>query len=117
MEIAIIGGGIVGLALALNLHQRGLAAGLLHEDTDPVAALRAYEAARAEPAAQVVRTNRTAPPDFINIRVEELTGDRPFDKLDDFISQEELRALSERYKRIAGYSIADLAAPGNPTAQ
>jgi 5-methylphenazine-1-carboxylate 1-monooxygenase len=38
----------------------------------------------------------------VNIRVEELTGDRPFDHLGDFISQEELRALSDRYKRIAG---------------
>jgi 5-methylphenazine-1-carboxylate 1-monooxygenase len=84
-------------------------AGLLREHADPVGALRAYEQARAAPAARVVRTNRTAPPDFINIRVEELTGDRPIDKLDDFISQEELRALSDRYKRIAGYSIEDLA--------
>ena len=50
-------------------------------------------------------------PDFINIRVEELTGDRPFERLDDFITQEELRALSDRYKRIAGYSIEDLATP------
>jgi len=30
-------------------------------------------------------------------------------KLDDFISQEELRALSDRYKRIAGCRIEDLA--------
>src|SRR6266851_560488 len=87
---------------------------LLREHTDPVAALRAYEDARAAPAARVVRTNRTAPPDFINIRVEELTGDRPFDNLDDFISQEELRALSDQYKRIAGYSIEDLATTAPP---
>jgi len=148
MEIAIIGGGIVGLALALNLEQRGLVChvyeavpevkelgvgitllphamrelallGLqealeplgIENEADPVAALRAYEDARSAPAARVVRTNRTAPPDFINIRVEELTGDRPFDQLDDFISQQELRALSDRYKRIAGYSIEDLATP------
>jgi 5-methylphenazine-1-carboxylate 1-monooxygenase len=84
-------------------------AGLLREYEAPVAALRAYEDARLAPAARLVRTNRTAPPDFINIRVEELTGDRPFDNLDEFISQEELRALSDRYKRIAGYSIEDLA--------
>ncbi|HEV8679921.1 MAG TPA: hypothetical protein VGQ90_11135 [Stellaceae bacterium] len=53
---------------------------------------------------------RTAPADFINIPVEEPTGDRPFDNLDDFNRREELRALSDRYKRIAGYSIEDLAA-------
>jgi hypothetical protein len=40
-----------------------------------------------------------------------ITGDRPFGYLDDFISREELRALSDRYKRIAGCSIEDLAAP------
>ncbi|MBV9584643.1 MAG: flavin-dependent oxidoreductase [Alphaproteobacteria bacterium] len=83
-------------------------AGCLIEEADPVAALRAYEAERAGPAGEVVRTNRTAPPDFINIRVEELTGDRPFDNLDDFITQEELSALSDRYKRVAGYSIDQL---------
>jgi 2-polyprenyl-6-methoxyphenol hydroxylase-like FAD-dependent oxidoreductase len=90
---------------------------LLCEHTDPVAALRQYEAARAAPAARVVETNRTAPPDFINIRVEELTGDRPFGNLDDFISQEELRALSDSYKRIAGYSIEQLGTPGPATAK
>jgi len=80
-----------------------------HADTPP-AALSAYEAARSGPAAKVVRTNRDHPPDFINIRVEELVGDRPFERLDDYISQEELRGLSERYKRIAGFSLADLEA-------
>jgi hypothetical protein len=33
--------------------------------------------------------------------VEELVGDRPFENLDDYITQDELRALSERYKQIA----------------
>jgi hypothetical protein len=36
----------------------------------------------------------------------------PFGDLDDFISQEELCALSDRDKRIAGYSIEQLGAPG-----
>ena len=80
----------------------------LSNQSDAVAALRAYEAARASPAAEVVRTNRTTPPDFINIRVEELTGDQPFDNLDDYITQEELRGLSDRYKQVAGYSIDQL---------
>jgi 2-polyprenyl-6-methoxyphenol hydroxylase-like FAD-dependent oxidoreductase len=68
-------------------------------------ALQAYEAARREVTAKVVRTNREHPPDFINIKVEELTGDRPFDRLDDFITQDELRALSDNYKRIAGFAV------------
>ena len=77
----------------------------LAETGDPVAAFAAYEHARSGPAADVVRTNRSHPPDIINIRVEELTGDRPFDNLDDIISQDELRALSESYKRIAGFAL------------
>lgn len=85
-------------------------ADLLRNNTDPRDALKAYEAARAEPAAQVVRTNRAQPPDFINIKVEELVGDKPFDNLDDYISQDELRTLSENYKRIAGFALADVAA-------
>jgi 2-polyprenyl-6-methoxyphenol hydroxylase-like FAD-dependent oxidoreductase len=78
---------------------------------DPRDALAAYEAARREATGKVVRTNREHPPDFINIKVEELTGDRPFDNLDDFITQDELRALSDSYKRIAGFAVADVAKP------
>jgi hypothetical protein len=69
MEIAIIGGGIVGCRLC---------------------GARTGDASR--PAA-----------------------DRPFGNRDDFISQQELRALSDQYKRIAGYSIEDVAvASGQP---
>jgi 2-polyprenyl-6-methoxyphenol hydroxylase-like FAD-dependent oxidoreductase len=71
-------------------------------------ALAAYETARLEPASRVVRTNRENPPDFINIHVEDLTGDRPFDDLDRYVTQEELRALSDRYKRIAGFALEDV---------
>jgi 2-polyprenyl-6-methoxyphenol hydroxylase-like FAD-dependent oxidoreductase len=75
---------------------------------DRVAALKAYEAERLPRANKVVLTNRTQPPDFINIKVEELVGDRPFDNLDAVISQDELRALSDSYKRVAGYALQDL---------
>jgi 2-polyprenyl-6-methoxyphenol hydroxylase-like FAD-dependent oxidoreductase len=85
-------------------------ADLLKSHDDPRAALRAYEAARAPATGKVVRTNREHPPDFINIKVEELVGDRPFENLDDYISQDELRALSENYKRIAGFALADVTA-------
>ena len=75
---------------------------------DPRDALKDYEAQRREATGKVVRTNREHPPDFINIKVEELTGDKPFDNLDDFITQDELRALSDNYKRIAGFAVADV---------
>lgn len=72
---------------------------------DPVAALATYESQRREATANVVLTNRSQPPDVINIRVEELSGDRPYRHIDDIISQDELRALSDHYKKIAGFSI------------
>jgi 2-polyprenyl-6-methoxyphenol hydroxylase-like FAD-dependent oxidoreductase len=81
----------------------------LRGHADPRDALKAYEDARVEPAAKIVRTNREHPPDFINIKVEQLVGDKPFDDLDKYISQDELRALSENYKRIAGFALADVA--------
>jgi 2-polyprenyl-6-methoxyphenol hydroxylase-like FAD-dependent oxidoreductase len=84
------------------------AAEQLAATSDPVAALAAYEAARLEPTARVVRTNREHPPDFINIRVDQLTGGKPFRHIDDVISQDELRKISEDYKRIAGFSLANI---------
>jgi len=80
----------------------------LAKKSDPRDALKAYEAQRREATGKVVRTNREHPPDFINIKVEELTGDKPFDNLDDFITQDELRALSDNYKRIAGFAVSDV---------
>jgi 2-polyprenyl-6-methoxyphenol hydroxylase-like FAD-dependent oxidoreductase len=86
-------------------------ADLLAKHDDARDALKAYEAVRLEATAKVVRTNREFPPDFINIKVEELVGDRPFDNLDDYITQDELRALSDNYKKIAGFSVADVGRP------
>ena len=77
----------------------------LQQSSDPCDGLRAYEAERLPVTTRVVRTNREFPPDFINIKVEELVGDRPFDNLDDYITQEELRALSENYKKTAGFAL------------
>lgn len=71
---------------------------------DPREALAAYEALRRETTANIVRINRDSPPDFINIKVEQLVGDKPFDNLDDYITQGELRALSDRYKQTAGFA-------------
>jgi 2-polyprenyl-6-methoxyphenol hydroxylase-like FAD-dependent oxidoreductase len=80
-------------------------ADLLQKHSDSRVALNEYEAVRCKAAAKVVETNRKHPPDFINIKVEELVGDKPFDNLDKYITQSELRALSDNYKRIAGFSL------------
>ncbi|MDH7797341.1 MULTISPECIES: flavin-dependent oxidoreductase [unclassified Beijerinckia] len=76
----------------------------LQRESDAAAALAAYDAARVAVANKVVLTNRSNPPDFINIKVEELVGDKPFDNLDRYITQDELRALSDNYKKIAGFA-------------
>jgi hypothetical protein len=80
-------------------------ADLIERGNDLDAALKEYEAIRSPQTAKVVRTNRSTPPDLINIAVEERTEDRPFDNLDDHITQAELQAISDRYKQIAGFSL------------
>jgi 5-methylphenazine-1-carboxylate 1-monooxygenase len=71
---------------------------------DPAAALRAYEAERLPATARVVRANRATPPDAILREVWQRTGDRPFTRIEDVIDPSELRAISDRYKDVAGYS-------------
>ena len=73
-------------------------------------ALQAYEGQRREATARVVETNRSVPPDFINIKVDQLSGDRPFRHIDDLISHAELREISDNYKKIAGFSLDTLKA-------
>jgi 5-methylphenazine-1-carboxylate 1-monooxygenase len=85
------------------LDARALTAALL-EHADPAAALSAYERQRLEATTRIVLTNRTNPPDAILREVFERTHDKPFEAIDDVISREELVALSEGYKRIAGYT-------------
>src|SRR5438105_3017658 len=85
------------------LDAQALTSALL-ENGDPVAALAAYEKQRLEATRRIVLTNRTNPPDAILREVYQRTHDQPFAAIDDVISREELVALSEGYKRIAGYS-------------
>jgi 2-polyprenyl-6-methoxyphenol hydroxylase-like FAD-dependent oxidoreductase len=70
---------------------------------DVAAALRAYEERRREATATVVRTNRATPPDAILGEVHRRSGDKPFVSIDDVISRDELVAITDAYKRVAGY--------------
>src|ERR1700730_6490202 len=85
------------------LDARALASALSEND-DPVAALAAYERQRLEATTRIVLTNRTNPPDAILREVFQRTNDQRFGAIDDVISRDELVALSDGYKRIAGYS-------------
>ena len=75
----------------------------LSKNADAVTALKVYEADRLPKTRDVVLANRSAPPDKILQEVYRRTGDKPFTHIDDVISREELAALSESYKRVAGY--------------
>jgi 5-methylphenazine-1-carboxylate 1-monooxygenase len=82
---------------------------LLAGGGDPLAVLQGYEAERLPATAKVVETNRTVPPDFIIMKADELSGGRPFPgTIDDLVSQEELRRISEAYKEVAGFSLGKL---------
>jgi 5-methylphenazine-1-carboxylate 1-monooxygenase len=85
------------------LDTRAMTAALLAND-DPVAAFAAYEKQRLEATTRVVLTNRTNPPDAILREVYQRSNDRPFKAIDDVISNDELVALSDSYKQIAGFS-------------
>jgi 5-methylphenazine-1-carboxylate 1-monooxygenase len=73
-------------------------------------ALKDYEAIRLAPANEVVLANRSSGPDSILRAVHERTGDRPFARIEDVMTSEEIRAISEDYKRIAGFERDSLAA-------
>jgi 2-polyprenyl-6-methoxyphenol hydroxylase-like FAD-dependent oxidoreductase len=85
------------------LDTRAMTAALL-ANADPVAAFAAYEKQRLEATTRVVLTNRTNPPDAILREVYQRTNDRPFAAIGDVISHDELVALSDSYKQIAGFS-------------
>ena len=78
---------------------------LAQPNMDPVQALKVYQDQRLPATARVVQTNRSVPPDAIIMKVDELSQGKPFDNLDDLISQDELRQISENYKRIAGFAL------------
>lgn len=87
---------------------RALAVHLAGND-DPAAGLKAYEAERLPATTKVVLTNRKRPPDIILYEVYKRTGDRPFDAIEKIITRDELEALSNSYKQVAGYDRESLA--------
>jgi 2-polyprenyl-6-methoxyphenol hydroxylase-like FAD-dependent oxidoreductase len=78
---------------------------LLAGEPDPIAALKAYEAARLPPTSRIVLQNRSAPPNVIVDTVEQRTQGKRFDKLEDVIGTDELKAIFERYQKVAGYHV------------
>ncbi len=78
---------------------------------DPVAALKAYEEARLPATSKIVVQNRTAPPNLIVDTVEQRTGGKRFDRLEDVISQDEMKAIFESYQKVVGYHVQQVSRP------
>ncbi|SEO93095.1 2-polyprenyl-6-methoxyphenol hydroxylase [Rhodospirillales bacterium URHD0017] len=66
-------------------------------------ALSEYEAVRGPATAKVVLTNRSDPPDAILREVWQRSGGNRFARIEDVISTAELQAISDRYKKVAGF--------------
>jgi 5-methylphenazine-1-carboxylate 1-monooxygenase len=58
----------------------------------------------------VVLANRRNPPDAILREVYERTGDQPFNRLSDVISDAEIAAIMSAYRDVAGFSATHLGA-------
>jgi 2-polyprenyl-6-methoxyphenol hydroxylase-like FAD-dependent oxidoreductase len=78
---------------------------LLASEPDPVAALAAYERERVPVTSTIVVQNRIAPPNLLVDLVEQRTGDKPFERLEDVVSQNEMKAIMENYQKTAGYHV------------
>lgn len=79
---------------------------------DAATGLQAYEAERRPKTAEIVNTNRVNPPDAILRVVYERTGDKPFDRIEDVVSREEILSITDGYKKVAGYDLESLKVPG-----
>ena len=84
---------------------------LFQTESDPVAALKAYEEERLPITSKIVLQNRTAPPNVIVDTVEQRTGGKRFDRLDDIISQDELKTIFERYQKVVGSHVQQVSKP------
>jgi 2-polyprenyl-6-methoxyphenol hydroxylase-like FAD-dependent oxidoreductase len=71
-------------------------------------ALQHYEAVRGPATANVVLANRNNPPDAILREVWQRSGGQRFERIDDVISATELQAISDRYKKVAGFDREEL---------
>ena len=90
---------------AVDPRRRGARAASGARPPTSSAALQNYEDERRPATARVVLQNRTAPPNIIVDTVEQLTGGKRFDNLEDFITQKELREIFESYQKTAGYHV------------
>ncbi len=87
------------------LDASALARHLSDASEDLPGALLKYEAERLPATTKVVLQNRTAPPNLIVDTVEKASGGKPFNKVEDIISPEQLREIFANYQKTAGYHV------------
>ena len=71
-------------------------------------ALAAYERTRRQQTSDVVLMNRKAPPDKILQVVHERTHGKRFERIEDVVGADELAAIVNQYKTVAGYALDQL---------
>jgi 2-polyprenyl-6-methoxyphenol hydroxylase-like FAD-dependent oxidoreductase len=74
---------------------------------DPERGLARYDEIRRAATAEIVLANRRQGPEAALQLVEDRAPDG-FARIDDVVSESELAAISESYKRLAGFSVAEL---------
>ena len=87
--------------------------GCLARNRDVEKALKEYETTRLKAANDLVLMNRANPPDAVLREVWQRSGDKPFARIEDVISNAEMVALSENYKKVAGFEREALASRGS----
>lgn len=95
-------------AVQAIIDAQALADCLARSGGDVEEALKRYKEQRLAATANIVLTNRKNPPDAILHEVYERSGDKLFRHIDDVIIQAELAAITDSYKRVAGYDKASL---------
>jgi 2-polyprenyl-6-methoxyphenol hydroxylase-like FAD-dependent oxidoreductase len=88
-------------------------AGCLARNENIETALKEYERARLKATSDLVLMNRSNPPDAILREVWKRSGDKPFERIEDVISVAEMAAMSETYKKVAGFERVSLARRGS----
>lgn len=81
---------------------RFLAGQLKRQGLTP-AALQEYDRVRVAATTRVVLTNRSNPPDAILRVAYERSRDQRFEHIEDVIGRDELQAISDSYKQVAGF--------------
>ncbi len=89
------------------LDARVLGGCLRHYSTDLPRGLQRYEELRRPATAAIVLANRQQGPEVAMQLVEDRAPDG-FARLEDVVSTEELRAVADKYKQLAGFAIAEL---------